>query len=63
MQRLKVVVATASKKNMVVLLNPHNYARYYGKVVVGPDVSDAAFADFWGAWRLSSAMTRTSGSA
>ena len=47
-QRLKDVVAAASKKNMVVLLDPHNYARYYGKVIGGPDVSDADFADFWG---------------
>ena len=33
---------------MVVLLDPHDYARYYGKAVGGPDVPDAAFADFWG---------------
>ena len=48
MQRLRDVVAAAAKKNMVVLLDPHNYARYYGKVIGGPDVSDADFADFWG---------------
>ena len=47
-QRLKDVVAAASKKNMSVLLDPHNYARYYGKVIGGTDVSDADFADFWG---------------
>ena len=47
-QRLKDVVTAATKKGMVVLLDPHNYARYYGKVIGGPDVSDADFADFWG---------------
>ena len=47
-QRLKEVAASAAKKNMVVLLDPHNYARYYGKVIGGPDVSDVDFADFWG---------------
>ncbi len=47
-QRLRDVVAAATKKNLVVLLDPHNYARYYGKVIGGPDVSDADFADFWG---------------
>lgn len=47
-QRLKDVVAAATKKGLVVILDPHNYARYYGKVIGGPDVSDADFADFWG---------------
>jgi len=47
-QRLKDVVAAATKKGLVVLLDPHNYARYYGKVIGGPDVSNADFADFWG---------------
>jgi endoglucanase len=47
-QRLKDVVAAATKKGLVILLDPHNYARYYGKVIGGPDVGDDAFADFWG---------------
>lgn len=47
-QRLKDLVAAATKKGLVVLLDPHDYARYYGKVIGGPDVSDADFADFWG---------------
>lgn len=47
-RHLKDVVAAAAKQNMVVLLDPHNYARRYGKVIGGPDVSDADFADFWG---------------
>lgn len=47
-QRLKEVVTAATNRNLVVLLDPHNYARYYGKVIGGPDVSDADFADFWG---------------
>ena len=47
-QRLKEVVTLAIQSGLVVLLDPHNYARYYGKVIGGPDVSDADFADFWG---------------
>jgi endoglucanase len=47
--RFKAVVQTATDKGLVVLLDPHNYERYYGKLIGGPNVSDAAFADFWGA--------------
>ena len=47
-QRFKDVVTAANKAGLVVLLDPHNYARYYGKVIGGPDVSDGDFADFWG---------------
>lgn len=47
-QRLKDVVTAATRKGLVVLLDPHNYARYYGKVIGGPDVGNDVFADFWG---------------
>jgi endoglucanase len=46
--RLKSVVREAKAHKMIVLLDPHNYARYYGKVVGGPDVPINSFADFWG---------------
>ena len=29
------------------LIDPHNYARYFGKIIGGPEVSYADFADFW----------------
>ena len=29
------------------LLDPHNYARYYGDVVGGPKVGADVFADLW----------------
>lgn len=45
--RLKGVVDGATSQGLTVLLDPHNYARYYGQVVGGPRVSDAEFADFW----------------
>lgn len=45
--RLKAVVHEATDKGLTVILDPHNYARYYGKVIGGPDVKDAVFADFW----------------
>jgi len=44
---LKASVKLATSRKLVVVLDPHNYARYYGKVVGGPEVSAADFADFW----------------
>jgi endoglucanase len=46
--RLSAVVKLATDKGMRVLVDPHDYAGYYGKFIGTPDVSDAAFADFWG---------------
>jgi len=40
------VVNYATGKGAFVLLDPHNYARYYNQIV-GQDVPVAAFADFW----------------
>ena len=45
--RYKGVVDAATAKGLTVLLDPHNYARYFDKQVGTPDVPDAAFADFW----------------
>ncbi|HEY1628944.1 MAG TPA: cellulase family glycosylhydrolase [Tepidisphaeraceae bacterium] len=47
MQRYKAVVTLATSKGLAVLIDPHNYARHYGKIVGGAEVSDADFADFW----------------
>jgi endoglucanase len=46
--RLKAVVKTGTDMGLTVILDPHNYARYYGKVVGGPEVGIDAFADLWG---------------
>jgi endoglucanase len=46
--RLKSVVTAATGRGMNVILDPHDYARYYGQVIGGPEVPDDAFADFWG---------------
>jgi endoglucanase len=46
--RLDAVVNYATSKGAHVILNPHNFARYYGKVVGSSEVPSAAFADFWG---------------
>ena len=47
--RLKKSVQLATSKRLAVLLDPHNYARYYGTNVVGAsEISAADFADFWG---------------
>ncbi|HWB61441.1 MAG TPA: glycoside hydrolase family 5 protein, partial [Chthoniobacteraceae bacterium] len=45
---LHACVKSATDKGLIVLLDPHNYARYYDKIVGSADVPDAAFADFWG---------------
>lgn len=45
--RLKSFVATVTAAGTTVLLDPHNYARYHGKLIGSSDVPVAAFADFW----------------
>ncbi len=45
--RLKDAVKLATAKGLVVELDPHNYARYYGKVLGTPEAPSAIFADFW----------------
>ncbi|MEP7359232.1 MAG: glycoside hydrolase family 5 protein, partial [Anaerolineales bacterium] len=45
--RLDDIVGYATGRGAQVILDPHNYARYFGKIV-GSDVPTAAFADFWG---------------
>ncbi|BDI32267.1 cellulase [Capsulimonas corticalis] len=47
LSRLQAVVKDALKHRLVIILDPHNYARYYDKIVGTPDVPAAAFADFW----------------
>ena len=44
--RIDDFVSYATSKGASVLLDPHNYARYYG-AVIGQGVPDSAFADFW----------------
>ncbi len=44
--RINDFVSYATSKGAMVLLDPHNYARYYGGVI-GQDVPVSAFADFW----------------
>ncbi|MDQ2730862.1 MAG: glycoside hydrolase family 5 protein [Armatimonadota bacterium] len=46
--RLKDVVTTATSKGLYVILDPHNYARYYDDVVGGPKFTSDNFGDFWG---------------
>lgn len=45
--RLDGVVSYATSKGAFVVLNPHNFARYYDKVVGSAEVPSEAFADFW----------------
>ena len=45
--RLSSVVAYATGLGAHVILDPHNYARYYGALVGSGSVPNSAFADFW----------------
>jgi endoglucanase len=44
--RLKTTVGNLTSKGAVVLLDPHNYARY-GTQVIGAGIPNSHFADFW----------------
>ena len=44
--RLDAFVTYATSRGASVILDPHNYARYFGKVV-GSDVGNDVLADFW----------------
>jgi len=45
--RLETTVGNLTSRGAAVLLDPHNYARYYGNLVGSGAVPNAAFADFW----------------
>jgi len=44
---LDSIVNYATSKGSTVVLNPHNFARYYDKVVGSPEVPNSVFADLW----------------
>ena len=45
--RLDDIVNYATGKGVNVLLDPHNYARYYNQLIGSSSVPNSAFADFW----------------
>lgn len=45
--RIDSFVSYATGKGAYVVLDPHNYARYYGNVIGSSSVSQAQFASFW----------------
>lgn len=45
--RLDEFVTQTTAKNMYVLLDPHNYARYHDDLIGSAEVPNSAFADFW----------------
>lgn len=47
LDRLRSAVEAGTSRGYTVILDPHNYARHYGKVIGGADVSYDAFGDFW----------------
>lgn len=46
--KLAALVSYATSKGAKVLLNPQNFARYYGNTVGSAQVPNDVFADFWG---------------
>jgi endoglucanase len=44
---LKTSVEAATNQGLIVILDPHNYARYYGNVIGTSQVPNAYFSDFW----------------
>lgn len=47
LDRLLTTLNHAQKYNMQVILDMHNYYRYYGKLIASSDVPISAFADGW----------------
>ncbi|SIR03393.1 Cellulase family 5 [Rhizobium sp. RU33A] len=47
LSRLKETVATIGSFNQTVILDPHNYARYFEKLIGTEEVPVSAFVDFW----------------
>jgi endoglucanase len=45
--RLDEFIAAVCTRNMKVILDPHNYARYHGDLIGSPQVPLSAFTDFW----------------
>jgi endoglucanase len=45
--RMDTFVTYATGKGAYVLLDPHNYARYYGNIIGASTVPASAYADFW----------------
>lgn len=45
--KLDAIVKYATSKGAYVILNPHNFARYYGNLVGSSQVPNGAFADLW----------------
>lgn len=60
---IKDVVKSANARGQVVLLDPHDYARYYNQVIGSPEVPTPLSLIFGAESRRSSKRTRTSGSA
>ncbi len=47
LSRLDGVMSAAGLQHMTVILDPHNYGSYRGKLIGSPEVPGKAFADFW----------------
>jgi endoglucanase len=45
--RIKNFISYASSKGAYTILDPHNYARYYGNIIGSVNLPADAFADFW----------------
>ena len=50
LNRLNTFVSATTAKGVSVILDPHNYARYYGTIIGSNSVPISAFSNFW--WRV-----------
>lgn len=46
-RRLDALVKRGAERGVTVIIDPHNYAAYYHKLIGSPEVPTAAFVDFW----------------
>ncbi|HHY85333.1 MAG TPA: glycoside hydrolase family 5 protein [Verrucomicrobia bacterium] len=47
LNRLNTFVSQTTARGVFVILDPHNYARYYGDVISSAQVPVTAFSNFW----------------
>jgi endoglucanase len=47
LKRVEIFVAEIRKRDMKMMPEPHNFARYRGELIGSPEVPHSAFADFW----------------
>ncbi|HEY3330956.1 MAG TPA: glycoside hydrolase family 5 protein [Capsulimonadaceae bacterium] len=47
LDRLKATVDLGTSKGLIMLIDPHEFGRYFGKTIGSPEVPNSAFAKLW----------------